>query len=223
MSHPPGSREITQQPDLSWLDDMRLTPNQSLFIKEYLIDFNASAAYQRAKPGTPLNTAGTSSCLLLKNQKVKGAVRRAILERMIAVGIKAERVLRELAYIGLFDPVDVIDFGRTIKLKKDIPEHARRAISSIKVKQVLERTARGMKPAEITEIRFWDKNSALDKLCKHLGLYDADNKQKAPAPTGPAKEEIDDLELPIEVRIALLEAIQKKRQKDTERNGAAHG
>lgn len=210
-----GSREVTTV-EYPWLDDMGLSTNQLMFVKEYLIDYNASAAYLRCHPEVAITTAGTTGCLLLKNQKVKAAVRRAVFERMVAVGIKAENVLRELAYIGLFDPADVIDFGKTIKLKKDIPEHARRAISSIKVKTVLERTSRGMKPCEIMEIRFWDKNSALDKLMKHLGLYDADNRQKALASTGPGIEEIDALELPLDVRIALLEAIKKKKERDAE-------
>lgn len=217
MSKPPDSREVVEY-DLSWINDAGLTPKQLLFTKEYITDFNASAAYQRCYPETSLPTAGTQGCLLLKNPKVKAAVRRAIMERMAATGIKSDQVLREAAFIAFSDIGDVLDFTKdtpTLKKASDIPEHARRAISYMKVKTVLEKTSEGFKPAEVIEIKFWDKNAALNKCFKHLGLFDADNRQKALASTGPILEEIDSLELPIDVRIALLEAIKKKKERDT--------
>jgi hypothetical protein len=37
-----------------------------------------------------------------------------------------------------------------------------------------------MRDGRPTKIKLWDKNAALEKLMKHLGLYETDNRQKAP-------------------------------------------
>ena len=44
----------------------------------------------------------------------------------------------------------------------------------IRVRDPQDRTGR------TTKLKVWDKNAALEKAMKHLGLYEKDNSQRAP-------------------------------------------
>ena len=35
-------------------------------------------------------------------------------------------------------------------------------------------------PLYVNKVKFWDKNPALERLFKHMGLFEADNRQKNP-------------------------------------------
>lgn len=181
-----------------------LRPRQRRFIQEYLVDLNATAAYKRAGYRAKNdNVAAVEGHRLLRNPKIRTVVKQELDRRMFAAGIKGERVLREAAYIALADPANVFDFREdSVKLLplNSIPEHAWRTIASIRFKD-----------GQVAEIRFWSKIEALDKLFKHLGLFDADNRQKQPTAAGLPLEAIDELELPLDVRITLLDAIKRKR------------
>jgi len=78
------------------------------------------------------------------------------------------RVIRALAEIAFSDPARFLDAdtGNLLALHEMQPR-ARRAISSIEV------TA-----GNVTKVRCWPKVDALEKLCKHLGLFAKDNAQK---------------------------------------------
>lgn len=82
--------------------------------------------------------------------------------------VSAGRVIRALAEIAFSDPARFLDedTGNLLALHEMQPR-ARRAISSIEV------TA-----GNVTKVRCWPKVDALEKLCKHLGLFAKDNAQK---------------------------------------------
>lgn len=192
-----------------------LTPKELRFVEEYLIDLNAAAAFRRAGyKAKDDQYAAMYAYNLIRKPLVAKTIRDAISKRAFSSKVKAERVLQELAYIGLADPADVLDFDSDVPVMrsaKDIPEHARRCISSMRVKTVIDKTAHGHVPAQVLEIKFWDKNAALEKLCRHLGLFAAD-KDLVPQPTPGGKLPIDELELSLDVRKALLEAIKKRNE-----------
>jgi hypothetical protein len=67
-----------------------------------------------------------------------------------------------------------LDFsGEEPKLKpaNTIPLHARRAISSIKVRRHAEGRGDEAHEVEVRELKLWNKLAALDKLGEHLGLW----------------------------------------------------
>jgi phage terminase small subunit len=143
---------------------------QLRFVEEYIIDFNATRAYQRA--GFTAKTDGvcaTQACRMLKDPKIKNKIRELVSERTFRNKISIDRTLREIAYMALSDPADVFDLSAdtlTLLPLREIPEYARRAIQSIsfKIKAGVPETT----------IKFWDKNQALDKLMRHMGQYAAD-------------------------------------------------
>lgn len=146
-----------------------MTPRQERFVEEYVQDLNATQAAIRA--GFSRKTAATAGSRLMRNVQIQAAVDKALAARATKSEITAERVLREVASLAFSDVGQIIDHsGPEPKLRpaNEIPEAARRAISSVKIRR--EKTGKDQPDAEIVEFRLWNKNDALEKLAKHLGL-----------------------------------------------------
>lgn len=74
-------------------DDKQLTAKQAAFVKEYLIDLNATAAYKRAGYTAAGNAAEVNASKLLRNTKVAEKIQEAMDERSKRVEIEADYVL----------------------------------------------------------------------------------------------------------------------------------
>lgn len=157
-----------------------LTPDQERFVEEYLIDLNATQAYRRAFPGCTYKTARSEGSRFLAKPSIVLEVQAAKQERRRQSKVKADKVIRELARIAF------ADIGAACDLSADevrplpprqIPLDTRRAMTTLKLKR---RRVLGNDEAsyevEVFEYRFADKVAALDKLARHLGLF----QEKAP-------------------------------------------
>lgn len=147
---------------------MALTPKQAAFVREYLVDLNATQAAVRA--GYSEKGAEVQGHRLLSNAKVAKAVQAGMERRAGRVEVKADDVLRELKRLGMSDIANVFDVNGRLLRFRDFPEETRRAVSSIKVKSFTEP---GDDEVEVftTEIKLWDKPKALELLGKHLKLF----------------------------------------------------
>jgi len=88
-----------------------LTPKQEAFVREYLVDLNATQAAIRA--GYSQRTANEQGARLLANVSVRAAIEAAQAERAERVGISADAVLEQWWTIATADPADLIDLRRT--------------------------------------------------------------------------------------------------------------
>ncbi len=147
-----------------------LSPKQKRFVLEYLTDLNATRAAIRA--GYSAHTATEQASRLLTNVNVAAAVAAAQDKRAESVGIEAERVLREVARLALYDPRALFNEDGSPKLPLDLDDDIAAAITSLKI----ERDDEG----NIVKLdyRLADKNAAIEKLMKHLGLFERDNRQR---------------------------------------------
>lgn len=75
----------------------KLTPKQSLFVKEYLVDLNATQAAIRA--GYSEKTAKAQGCRLLTNVYICAEVNKGKEERAEIVAITAQDVLESIVRI----------------------------------------------------------------------------------------------------------------------------
>lgn len=89
---------------------MALTAKQQHFVKEYLIDLNATQAAIRA--GYSPKTAEQQASRLLSNVKVQAAIQKAMDKRAAKVEITADMVLRRWWDIATADPNDLIHLRR---------------------------------------------------------------------------------------------------------------
>lgn len=143
---------------------MALTQKQKLFVEEYLIDLNATQAAIRA--GYSPDTANEQGSRLLANVSIRNEIDKALAKRSRRTGINQDRVLMELARIALLNPANVVDFNEaTIREDATIDDLA--AVASVKVKRFPTKEGEGIE----REIKFYDKNKALDALGRHLGMF----------------------------------------------------
>lgn len=90
-----------------------------------------------------------------------------------AAELDVKEILEEVRRIALSDIAGIVKIGAdgkaSIKLPHELDAATRAAVASFKIDEFGR-----------IEYKFWDKNAALDKAMKHLGLYEADNKQQPP-------------------------------------------
>lgn len=146
-----------------------MTPKQERFVKEYLIDLNATQAAIRA--GYAAASASVEGSRLLANAKVAAAVAMGQQERAKELGVTAERVLAELAKIGFSDIRRLFTPGGNLLPVGDLDDEAAAAVASV---EVVTRKAPGGDADEVehvAKIKLWDKRAALVDMGKHLGMF----------------------------------------------------
>ncbi len=146
-----------------------LTARQQRFVDEYLVDLNAIQAALRAGYGRTSAENGTP----MRSRMVTQAVAAAIDRRARRTGITADRVVQELARIGLSDLRQAFTGDGDLRCLTMLDDDMAAAISSVKVvtRSRPRDHADGAGVEYVTEIKLWDKVSALEKLGKHLGMF----------------------------------------------------
>jgi phage terminase small subunit len=151
-----------------------LTPKQSRFIQEYLIDLNATQAAIRA--GYSKKTAEVQGSVLLRNLKVADAVSKAQAKTADRVEITKERWLAELALVYFADMQNFVDVdpntGATRAKGYDaMPEGASRVISCIEENRTIKEDAKGQDSIIFSKFKFklHDKLKAGEMIGQHLG------------------------------------------------------
>ncbi|MEG0377292.1 MAG: terminase small subunit [Eubacterium sp.] len=142
----------------------RLTAKQKRFIDEYLIDLNATQAAIRA--GYSPETAQQIGSENLSKLVIRARIDQAMAERSKRTGINADRILIELARIGLVNPKHLINFDEAT-VRGDATDDDTAAIASVKVKTI------PTEDGDIVEreVKLYDKTKALELCGKHLGMF----------------------------------------------------
>lgn len=136
----------------------RLTAKQERFVREYLIDLNATQAAIRA--GYSHGDVGRQ---LLAKTHVQEAIQQAMSERAKRTRITADRVVKELALLALYDPANLgeIEVNGPEDIK-NLPEEVRRVI-----------VGWGWDKQGRFTLKLGNKLGALTKLGEHLGIFKA--------------------------------------------------
>jgi phage terminase small subunit len=151
----------------------KLTPKQEMFVKEYLVDLNASAAARRA--GYSPRTADRTGHENLKKPEIQVAIQKQRDKRVNNLDITIDRVLRERAKLAFFNALDMFNPDGTMKPITEISPDVAAALSGVDIKSTVGEDGQ---PAQILKFKNHDKNKALDALDKYLGLYEKDNAQR---------------------------------------------
>jgi phage terminase small subunit len=144
--------------------NQKLTLKQELFVKEYLVDLNATQAAVRA--GYSKRTANSSGPALLQQTSVSNAIALAIDERAKRLEVAQDRVIRELARIAFGDLRDSAAWsadGIVFKDSSELTDDAAAAISEIS-ENITEKGG-------TLRIKRYDKVKALELLGRHLGMF----------------------------------------------------
>ncbi len=149
-----------------------LTPKQERFIKEYLIDLNATQAAIRA--GYSKKTARFIGAENLTKPNIQRAIQKARDELTKKVGITQERVLNEEKHIAFSDIRGIFDENGTLIKPHELPEEVSRAVAKIEVID----TPMGKK----YRYRFWDKGAALARLEKIFDMQPPESSEEDKRP-----------------------------------------
>lgn len=161
-----------------------MNARQEAFVREYLVDLNATQAAIRA--GYSEKTARAIGAENLTKPDIKAALKKEMDKRAARTEITADRVLKELAAIGFADTTKAIYVKRgkvQVVDTEKLPEATRRAISEIK--QTVTPSGGSL------SIKFHDKKGALDLLGKHLGIWTDDESEDTPTPVAVTVNVVD--------------------------------
>jgi len=175
-----------------------LTKAEEAFVSAFIKDGNASAAYRHAFPQSRKwqdKTIHEHASRLLAKGKVQARLAEIRQKLAAATEVDLQRVVKEVALLGLSDPlIAITDENGAVKPIHEWPEAARRAVASIEVLEKFEGEGEDCKFIGYTKkVKFWDKNASLEKLMKHYGGYERDNEQKNPFRNLP-REQLRELE-----------------------------
>ena len=146
-----------------------MTPKQAAFVREYLIDLNATQAAARA--GYSAKTANEQGNRLLSNVSVRSAIDVAIQARANRLEISADRVLIELARIAFFDPRRLLKEDGRPKQLHELDDDCAAAIAGLDVLEEFEGSGEDrVQIGVVKKYKIADKNTALTNAMKHLGM-----------------------------------------------------
>jgi len=181
-----------------------MTPKEDRFVKEYLIDLNATRAARRA--GYSARSARSTGPRLLRRPAVQAALAAARQAHAQRTEVSAERVLTELARIAFATSDEFLDWGPegvTLRDKTLLNADQHAAIAEI------SQNGRALR------LKLHDKMAALDKLVRHLDLFagmrpgDAEEREYA---------ELSDTER-VQRVVALFERVRKAEEAEAENMG----
>lgn len=150
-----------------------LTPQEERFAQLVACGKNQTDALREAYPSSTKwkqETAYAKASQIAARDKVKARI--ASLQSAVAKEVVLDRalVIREIAMLAQSDIRGIVDDKGRLKLPHELDEMTAKSVASFSIDA----------DGKVT-YKFWDKNAALEKAAKHLGLYEIDNKQKADA------------------------------------------
>lgn len=143
-----------------------LTPMQAAFVREYLVDLNATQASIRA--GYSPKTAEQQGPRLLGNVGIAAAIQAGMNRRAARTEITADRVLREIEKLAFFDPRKLFDDdGAPIHISK-LDDDTAAAVAGL---DVVMQGNQDVGFAQVLKVKLTDKSRNLELLGKHLRLF----------------------------------------------------
>lgn len=158
-----------------------LTPKQDAFALAYVRLGVAAEAYREAYGvgKMSLNSLHTESKRVLTNPKVAARIAALRAPAIAAAGLTVERTIEEVRRISQVDPRRFFRDDGTMVPMSEWDEDMAAAVASVEVIPIMLKGKRGTKPTlgYNYKLKFWDKNSGLEKAMKHLGMFEKDNAQ----------------------------------------------
>jgi len=147
-----------------------LTPRQAKFVREYLIDLNATQAAIRA--GYSAKTASQIGERLLRNVQIQRRLEKAMAARAARTEVDADYVLKRMVEIDAMDVLDIMDDQMAIKPVSEWPKVWRQYLSGFDLAEIAEGSGDQRKiVGTLKKIKWPDKTKNLELLGRHFGLF----------------------------------------------------
>lgn len=194
----------------------KLNARQSAFCDEYLIDLNGTQAAIRA--GYSAKTARTIAAKLLAKDNIAARIAELKEKRSEATGITAEYMVKVMQRVLETDVTEAVRITR--EQMEALPKEVRQLVTHVK-REVIDANDQqdfndlanpdnvdahdplnfddfgpGQK-LEVFTLTFIDKAKVIEMLNKHVGVYEADNKQKSRLNISTEEPEVSELTITI--------------------------
>jgi phage terminase small subunit len=178
MQSKPSKTKQTKPKAKPTSEPSKLSPKMMRFCEEYLIDLNGTQAAIRS--GYSEKTAHVIGAENLVKPNIKKRIEELQSEIRERNKITIDELIQTLAGFVRLDPQDLLDEQGVVKSLSDMPAAARKCIAEMKLMEICGADG----PIGVLKtIKFSSKLDAIEKLMKHLGGYEKDNKQKTPEGT----------------------------------------
>ncbi len=150
---------------------MSLTGPRETFAAGLAQGLSQAEAYRKAYPKSEKwkdETVWKRASELAANGEVLGRVQELLQKAAAANEVTVERVIREIARIGFFDIRKLVNSDGTPKPLHELDDDTAAAIAGLEVARVGNDLV-GV--GEVLKFKIADKNSALEKLGKHLKIF----------------------------------------------------
>ena len=148
----------------------KVRQRRTRFIKEYLIDQNATRAAKEA--GFSEKTAYSQGQRLLKNVEVRAEIESENAKVNARLDLTVDRVKQEIARLAFYDPLAFWNENGTAKPMHEIPEDARRAIAGFETAELFEGSGEDRALAGyIKKFKLVSKDRALELAGRHLKMF----------------------------------------------------
>jgi hypothetical protein len=148
-----------------------MTPSQEAFCRAVVAGHQLSDAYQMAFPHASRRKAQRRSGPLSRLPLIKARIdaMRAKAEELAI--LKAADIIEETRRLALSSIKGLISAEGRVLLPHELDARTAASVKSFKVDELGR-----------VEYQLWDKNAALERAVKMLGLYEADNSQQRAEP-----------------------------------------
>jgi phage terminase small subunit len=179
---PAGKAKVARVGNTPTLGQYELSEVENTAVEEYMINGgNQSAALRLANPKAcdwTDNSVHVAASQLFNQTKVRIRIAQLRAERAQRSAITTDRVLQEAYKLAFADVSLMFNEDGSLKMPHEWPKEIAGAIAGFEV--VTMSQGADSPPLYVHKVKFWDKNPALERLFKHMGLFEADNRQKNP-------------------------------------------
>lgn len=155
------------------------TVRRTIFIEAYLAN-GGNATQAAVQAGYSVRSAGQLGSMLLKDVEIQDAIAKRRAELANRYKLTTDHVLRECARIVYSDPRRLFDARGGLRHVKDLEDEVAATIASIEVSDDVVGKGEDAETVRTTKVKLWDKNAAIDKAMRYLGLFEKDNAQQSP-------------------------------------------
>ncbi len=151
---------------------MSLSPKQTRFVEEFLIDLNGAAAVVRA--GYSKRGAKQTAYRLRQTPEIQDAIAAAMKARSKRTAADADAVIAELnliAFSNMLDYMTIQDDGTVAIDFSAVDRDQGAAILELVVEEFTDGKGEDARGVKRTRFKLADKKGALVDLGRHLGLF----------------------------------------------------
>lgn len=149
------------------------------FAREYIRN-GRNGTQAAITAGFAPKSADVTAAQLLGDPRVRSLIDEITASAAQISGLSLERTLQEVARLAYADPRRMFRPDGTLIPVHEMDDDVAATVASIEHETKVTNGEDGIDTtiARVAKLKTWDKNAALEKAMKHLGLYERDNAQR---------------------------------------------